>query len=90
MERYFVVGGDVELKVVTRLVIERRRAGLGFKNKFLDEGGDVVVADDAKLVAGGALGEAKAASGSKVEKYLPVVFAGLIGRERDANRWTPG
>ena len=50
VERYFVVGGDVELQVVARLVIEQRRARLGFKNEFLDERGDVVVADDAESV----------------------------------------
>ena len=90
VERYFVVGGDVELKVVARPVIERRRAGLQFKNQFLDEGGDVVVADDAESVGGGELREAATAGGSEVEEDLPVVFAGLIGLQADAGRLTPG
>ena len=88
-ERYFVVGGDVELQVVARLVIGQRRAGLGFQNQFLDEGGDVVVADDAESVGGGALGEAATAGGSEVEEDFPVVFAGLVGLEADADRLTP-
>ena len=47
-ERYLVVGRDVELQVVARLVIQSRRAGLAFENEFLDERGDVVVAHDAE------------------------------------------
>ena len=77
-----LVGGNVELQVVARLVIEQRRAGLGFQNQFLDERGDVVVADDAESVGGGGLREAAAAGGSEVEEDLPVVFAGLIGLQR--------
>ena len=48
VERYLVVGRNVELQVVARLVIEQRRAGLAFQNEFLDERGDIVVADDAE------------------------------------------
>ena len=78
-ERHLAVGRDVELQVVARLVIERRRAGLAFENEFLDEGGDVVVADDAEFVGRRGLHEAASAGGGKVEEYLAVVFASLVG-----------
>ena len=89
-EGNLAVGGDVELQVVARLVVGHRRARFGFKHKFLDEGGDVVVADDAELVGDRLLRKTATAGGVEVEEDFVVMLADFVGLERDADRCTAG
>ena len=77
------------MQIVARLVIGHPRAGLGLQHELLDEGGDVLVADDAEAVGGGVLRQAATAGGGQVEEDLAVVFAGLVGRQRDTRRRAP-
>ena len=71
LERYLVVGGDVELQVIARLVFGRRRSGLGLKNQFLDEGRHVFVADHAEAVGGGSCERPRPPAESRLRKIFP-------------------
>ena len=88
VERYLAVGGNVELQVVARLVIQSRRAGFAFENELLDERGDVLVAHHAEAIGGRGLDQSTVGR-SEVEKNLAVVFAGSVGFQSNARRKTP-